>query len=166
MGQKQNIHKDISGWGVDANRRNDPTYPMKNRADVEPDFQRTSWDRPPVQNLTQETLRSIERPTPSAVVGSGPPPSGLSGYLRRYAFRYSESQHAHWIPLLLADRINEWEGIIEDLSTGKIPNIFREQGGRAAWKYNRPAMIRKLACVAIGTGLLCAYLWKRKTQRK
>ena len=50
-----------------------------------------------------EVLHSNERPNISAAFGTSTPPSGLSGALRRFAFRYSESSYAHWLPLMLAD---------------------------------------------------------------
>jgi len=90
----------IRGWGIDADPKNDPTYPIKNRTDAE---QRGySWQRPTQQPIDTEVLRSIERPNVSAVFGTSVPPSGLSGQIRRFAFRFSESEYGHWLPLLLA----------------------------------------------------------------
>ena len=60
------------GWGIDANPHNNPVYLMN------------------------------ERPSPSAVFGISVPPSGLSGLIRRLAFRYNGNRYRHWLPLLLA----------------------------------------------------------------
>jgi hypothetical protein len=79
----------------------------------------------------------------TAVFGTPLPPSGLSGVLRRKAFKYSESSYGHWLPILLADRINVIEGIVDDIKHGHVPNIFAERGWAAAWKYNRKGMIIK-----------------------
>src|ERR671920_1193915 len=103
----------IKGWGVDADPKNDPTFPMKKRNDGE--HLGYSWERPTQQPITVEVLHSNERPNVSAVFGTSTPPSGLSGMLRRFAFRYSESSSAHWMTLILADRVNVVEGIIDDL---------------------------------------------------
>src|ERR1051326_5173938 len=74
----------IPGWGVDADARNDPTYPMR---DQRQDQGLTrQWDRPPVQQPDVEILQSIEHVRQPAVVGTSTPPSGLSGVLRRTAF--------------------------------------------------------------------------------
>lgn len=137
----------IKGWGVDADPENDPTYPMKNRTDEE--HKGYSWPRPPQQAETVEVLHSIERPNLTAVFGTTVPPKGLSGMIRRYAFKYSESSYAHWLPLLLADRVNVVEGIIDDIAHGHFPNIWAEKGWKAEWRL-RP---RKLA-MKVATGVL------------
>ncbi len=62
----------VKGWGVDADPKNDPTYPMKHRTDGE--HQGYSWERPPQQPLTVEVLHSNERPNVSAVFGTATPP--------------------------------------------------------------------------------------------
>ena len=132
-------YKQINGWGIDADPENEPTYPMKKYTGD--DHKRLNWERPIQQPATVEVLKSNERPTLSAVIGTSTPPSGLSGALRRYAFKYSESSYGHWLPLVLADRINVVEGIIDDLKRGHVPNIFAERGWNAEWKYNRKASI-------------------------
>src|SRR5690606_26517443 len=139
----------IKGWGIDADPRNEPTYPMKNYTGD--DHKRLNWERPPLQLQQVEVLRSIERPNLPAVFGTTLPPSGLSGDLRRYAFKFSESSYGHWLPLLLADRVNVIEGIIDDLKRGHVPNIFAERGFKAEWKYNRPGLVKKLLICALVT---------------
>ncbi|QHS63217.1 hypothetical protein [Chitinophaga agri] len=139
----------IKGWGVDADPENEPTYPIKKYTGD--DHQRTNWERPPQQPVTVEILHSNERPGVSAVFGTSCPPEGLSGNIRRYAFKHSESSYGHWLPLLLADRVNVVEGIIDDLKKGHVPNIFAEKGWKAAWKYNRAGLIKKIALTALAT---------------
>mgnify|MGYP003575122251 CR=1 FL=1 len=136
----------INGWGIDANRDNDPTYPMKDRTDEEQ--KGYSWDRPTQQPVQVEVLRSIERPNTSAVYGTSTPPHGLSGQIRRYAFKYSESSWGHWVPLVLADRVDVIQGIISDLKMGIVPNIFAEKGWKAEWKYNKKGLITKILVTA------------------
>jgi hypothetical protein len=142
MSDLQN-YKQINGWGVDADPENDPTYPMKHRTNEE--HKGYSWDRPTQQEPEVEILHSIERPNITAVFGTSTPPDGLSGMLRRLAFTYSENSYGHWLPLLLADRVNMIEGIIEDLGDGHIPNLFQEKGYTADWKHNRASLIAKFA---------------------
>lgn len=136
----------IKGWGIDADPTNEPTHPMKKYTGD--DHRRINWERPPLQPVNVEVLHSNERPYMTAVFGTSTPPSGLSGMIRRFAFRYSEGKYAHWLPLVLADRINMVEGIISDLSKGHIPNFFAERGWTAEWKYNRKGMIQNLAVTA------------------
>lgn len=116
----------INGWGIDADPENEPTYPMKKYTGD--DHRRLNYERPPLQPVDVEVLHSNERPDITAVFGTSVPPSGLSGMIRRYAFRYSEGSWNHWLPLVLADRINVVEGIIDDLVHGHIPNIWAERG--------------------------------------
>ncbi|TCV10175.1 hypothetical protein EDC17_103620 [Sphingobacterium alimentarium] len=142
----------LEGWGIDANPENDPTYPMRDRDN------NVTGTRPTQQIARVEVLQSIERPHYTAVFGETIPPSGLSGQLRRYAFQHSESRYRHWLPLLLADRIQEYEEIINDVKKGKIPNFYAETGGKAMWRYDKPALIKKVACVAIGAFIIsCAF---------
>jgi hypothetical protein len=137
----------IKGWGIDADPKNDPTYPMKRRNNGE--HAGYSWPRPPQQPVEMEVLHSNERPNITAVYGESCPPSGLSGVIRRRAFRHSESSYAHWLPLALADRVNMVEGVIEDLAHGHVPNIFEELGWRAEWQHNRAGLLRRLAIGAV-----------------
>lgn len=139
----------IKGWGVDADPENEPTYPIKKYTGD--DHNRINWERPEQQPVTVEILHSNERPSVSAVFGTSVPPSGLSGNIRRYAFKHSESSYGHWLPLLLADRVNVVEGIIDDLKKGHVPNIFAEKGWKAAWKHNPQGLIKKVAIAALAT---------------
>lgn len=143
----------IPGWGIDANPEDEPNYPMKKYTGD--DHQRLNWERPAQQPVDMEILHSNERPNVSAVFGTSVPLSGLSGRIRRYAFRYSESSYGHWLPLLLADRINMVEGIIDDLKHGHIPNIFAERGWKAEWKHNPKGLaIKVLTGVLITTAVI------------
>ncbi|MDB5013121.1 MAG: hypothetical protein JWQ25_1323 [Daejeonella sp.] len=158
------INSDIPGWGVDANAENDPTYPMKKRTNEE--HQGYSWVRPPQQPVNIEILHSNERPNVSAVFGTSVPPSGLSGAIRRYAFRYSESEYGHWLPLLLADRINVIEGIVDDLSKGHIPNVFAERGWKAGMKHHPQVIIKKVLVTALVTTVVVAWLFNNSSSKK
>src|SRR5215210_4538715 len=142
---------EIKGRGVDADPKNDPTYPMKNRNDGE--HAGYSWERPPQQPITVEVLHSNERPDVTAVFGTSTPPSGLSGVLRRLAFGYSESSYGHWLPLVLADRVGVVEGALGDLKRGQVPNVFAERGWKAEWKHNRTSLVRR---ILVGVALVSA----------
>ena len=163
----ENLVKELSeikGWGVDADPKNDPTYPIKHRTDEEK--KGYSWERPKQQEMNVEILRSVERPTVTAVFGTSVPPKGLSGKIRRFAFKFSEGSFAHWIPLLMADRVNVVEGIIDDLKQGYFPNIFEEKGGRARWKYDKKTIVKNvLTGVAFKAFILTIILCGKRKQK-
>ena len=148
----------IPGWGADANPENDPTYPMRDRS--RDDKGGTNWKRPPQQKQTVEILQSIERNNLTAVFGTSTPPSGVSGMIRRQAFKYSEAEWAHWLMLMAADRVNVVEGLVQDLGRGSVPNIPAEMGIRSELEHNRAGLIRKVAIsgAVLGIGLLAIRL--------
>ena len=146
----------IKGWGVDADPKNDPTYPMKNRNNGE--HAGYSWERPSQQSTDVEVLHSNERPNVSAAFGTSTPPSGPSGMLRRFAFKYSESSYGHWLPLMLADRVGVVEGVVSDLRHGHVPNVFAELGGNAAWAHNRKTLVTRSLVGAVLTYAAIKYL--------
>lgn len=157
-------YKDIKGWGMDADPENDPTYPMKHRTGA--DHDRLNYDRAPQQLQKIEVLHSNERPGITRVFGTSSPPSGLSGMLRRYAFRFGEGSSAHWMTLILADRVNAVEGIVDDLAHGHIPNFFAERGWTAEWKYNRKGMVKNIAVGAALASALILVLAARNNRKK
>src|SRR6185312_13746682 len=152
-------YKNIPGWNSDADPENEPTYPMKKYTGD--DHARLNWKRPPLQTPTAEILKSIERPNLSATFGTPVPPSGLSGMIRRFAFKFDESEYGHWLNLLLADRVNVVEGILHDLSHFRIPNIFAEKGMKADWKYNRKELVTKIIVATAVTTAIVFWLKKK-----
>ncbi len=150
----------IKGWGVDADPKNDPTYPMKKRNNGE--HAGYSWERPTQQPESVEVLHSNERPNVSAAFGTSTPPAGLSGVIRRFAFKYSESSYGHWLPLMLADRVSVVEGVLADLERGRVPNAFAERGWKAEWKHNRTSLIGRVLLRAILVSAVVAYVGRRR----
>jgi hypothetical protein len=133
---------------------------MKNRDDGE--HAGYGWERPPQQPLTIEVLHSIERPDVTSVFGTSTPPSGLSGIIRRVAFKYSESSYGHWLPLMLADRVGVVEGVLADLERGRVPNVFAERGWKAEWEHNRTSLIGRILLRAILVSAAVAYFNSRR----
>jgi hypothetical protein len=154
----------VPGWGIDADPANDPTYPYRDRSK---DDHSGQWARPPVQRSEVEILQSIEHVRRPAVFGTSTPPSGVSGMIRRAAFRYSESHWLHWLMLMGADRVNVVEGIVQDLGRAKIPNIPAEMGIRSEWKHNKQGLAKKVAvAAAVGTAAYGLFLWSRSGSRE
>jgi hypothetical protein len=158
-----NKYKDIEGWGIDADPENEPTYPMKKYTGA--DHDRLNYERAPQQPESVEVLQSIERPAITRVFGTSTPPSGLSGKLRRYAFRFSEGSSGHWMTLILADRINAIEGIVDDIKQGRFPNIIAERGWTAEWKYNRKGVIKNLVIGVFVASAAIAFFSSKKKKK-
>jgi hypothetical protein len=158
-------YRHIMGWGMDYDEKNDPAYPVKRWNGA--DHKRLHYARPPLQPLKMEVLRSTERSDYPAVFGETIPPKGLSGMIRRAAFMLDENQWRHWFGLLLADRINIVEGLAEDLAHGYIPNILKETGFAAAWKYNRRQVLtRMLICTAAAASIAALIYFSRGNKEK
>ena len=156
-----NTPKDnIPGWGMDADPENDPTYAMKHWTGA--DHERIHYEKAPQQPVDIEVLRSIERPTITRVFGTSTPPAGLSGVIRRQAFKHSEATAAHWMTLILADRVDVVQGIINDLKNGIIPNFFAEAGWAAEWKYNRKKLIGRIATKVLTVTAIVLLVSRRK----
>ena len=141
------LTKNIPGWGMDADPENDPTYPMKHYNGA--DHERLNYEKAPQQRQDMEILHSIERPGITRVFGTSTPPSGLSGAVRRHAYKYSEATATRWMTLILADRIDVIQGKLADLKSGIIPNPWVERGWGAEWKHNRLKFIGKAATTAL-----------------
>ena len=148
----------VKGWGVDADPDNDPTWPMRDRCmDDGPGM---NWTRPAIQQTDVEILQSVEHNRQPATVGTSTPPTGLSGAIRRQAFRLSESQWGHWLLLMLADRINTVEGIMSDLSRGRLPNPLIEMGLVKHARAREAAV--GTAALAVGIGAVVLLLARRR----
>jgi hypothetical protein len=104
-----NDHTSVPDWGVDLERASRPGVPKER---MPPQAEREPPER---QAQKVEILRSGEREDLTPVFGTSVPPRGLSGYMRRRAFRRSENDLRHWILLLAADRVDALEGMAEDL---------------------------------------------------
>ena len=78
-------------------------------------------------------------------------------------YRFSKSSLGHWLPLIIADRINVVEGIFDDFKHGHVPNIFAEKGMKADRKYNRKALVKKVTLCYYCSGNV---LRKKKAMRQ
>lgn len=99
---------------------------------------------PEPQQAHVRILHARERAGLTPVFGSAVPPSGLSGALRVRAFRHGEADWRHWALLMLADRVQVVEGVFDDVSRGRIPNVGAEMGWGSAWRYDRGRLLVKV----------------------
>ena len=152
----------VRGWGADLDPAMRPAVPMHRYPQRFVDID--TEDIPPQPTRGVKVFHSTERPGLTPVFGTAQPPAGLSGLIRKAAFRQSENDLRRWLMLLFADRVNVVEGIIEDLAHGHVPNIFKEMGGPAEWRYNRQGFVRK-AAIAGGVVALLLYLNSRRHRR-
>jgi len=148
----------IEGWGADLDRKDRPAIPMER---TPARFIHPHEGKLPQQPENVEILVSTERPGITPIFGTAQPPKGLSGMMRRAAFKWSENDLRRWLLLLAADRVNVVEGIGEDLAHGKVPNVLAEMGIKAEWEHNKAGLVKKavIAGAVVGT---VAYLMRRR----
>jgi hypothetical protein len=93
-----------TGFGVDAAPSTRPGVPRERNA---PD-PGAWWDRPEQQRglgaLSRQGLRAA-----TAVFGTAQPPRGLSGVVRRAAYRIPEHRASRWALLVAGDRLDVLE---------------------------------------------------------
>lgn len=119
----------IPGWGVDLDPRDRPAVP---RLQFEPGRTGAHWDFPERQPERWPRERSIEHAFLTPVFGTACPPRGLSGSMRRHAYRrYSEARAAHWLLLIAADRVDAWESHLRSFATLRPDNPITQTGVRA-----------------------------------
>lgn len=92
----------------DADRSERPGVPMLE----EPSVPVLRGDQLPAQHTEVEVLRGAGVPLMTPVFGTAQPPRGLSGVIRRGAYRIPEHRATRWMTLLLADRVDIWESRI------------------------------------------------------
>jgi len=123
----------IPGWGADLDPSDRPSVP---RIKFDPSATGAHWDLPEQQPEKWPRERSIEHERLTPVFGTSTPPRGLSGVVRRYAYRYSEGRAAHWLLLLAADRINSIESHLASLATLHPDNPITQTGIKTEWTHN------------------------------
>jgi hypothetical protein len=122
----------IPGWGADLDPADRPSVPKMRAEDTG-----AHWDFPERQPETWPRERSIEHKFLTPVFGTSTPPRALSGVVRRYAYRtYSEGRAAHWLLLILADRIDAAEHHLQSFATLHPDNPITETGIKAEFTRN------------------------------
>ena len=116
----------IPGWGADLDPNDRPAVP---RERFDPSASGAHWDFPDRQPEKVPRERSIEHKFLTPVFGTSVPTKGLSGVMRRYAYRkYSEGQAAHWLILLGSDRVDAVESHIRSFASLRPDNPITETG--------------------------------------
>jgi hypothetical protein len=116
----------IPGWGVDLDPKDRPSFP---RERFDPDLSGAHWEFPERQPEKWPRERSIEHKFLTPVFGTSCPPKGLSGVMRKLAYRrYSEARAAHWLILLAADRVDAIESHVRSFATLRPDNPVTQTG--------------------------------------
>ncbi|MBJ7324220.1 hypothetical protein HQO38_17355 [Rhodococcus fascians] len=118
----------IPGWGVDLDPADRPAYP---RERFDPDSTGAHWTMPDQQPGWEGRERSIEHERVTPVFGTSAPLHGMSGIVRRFAYRYSEGRAAHWLILLAGDRVDSVTAHLRSFVTAGPDNPITQTGIRS-----------------------------------
>ena len=124
----------IPGWGADLDPADRPSVP---RLQFQEDLSGAHWEFPERQPEKEPRERSIEHAFLTPVFGTAQPPRGVSGAIRRYSYaRFSEARLAHWMLLVLADRVDAWGHHVRSLATLRPDNPVTETGVKAEFTHS------------------------------
>ncbi|HEX8769478.1 MAG TPA: hypothetical protein VF711_01775, partial [Acidimicrobiales bacterium] len=116
----------IPGWGVDLDPNDRPSVA---REQFDPGLSGAHWDFPERQPEKWPRERSIEHKFLTPVFGTSCPPKGVSGMMRKYAYkRFSEGRAAHWLILVTADRVDSVGSHLRSFLTAHPDNPITETG--------------------------------------
>jgi hypothetical protein len=117
----------IPGWGSDLDLADRPSVPKLSREAGSATG--AHWVRPEPQPGGESRERSIEHAHVTPVFGTAQPLSGLPGVVKRYAYRrFSEGRLAHWMLLVLGDRLDVATHRVIDALRGRPDRIVQETG--------------------------------------
>ena len=118
----------IPGWGADLDPADRPSFPkLQYPADTG-----AHWEFPERQPGGEGRERSIEHAFVTPVFGTAQPLRGLSGVVRRFAYdRFSEGRLAHWLLLIVGDRVDAWGSHLRSFATLHPDNPLTETGVKA-----------------------------------
>ena len=120
----EDLRARIPGWGADLDPADRPSYPRE-----QPGIETGAhWVFPERQPEKWPRERSVEHAFLPPVFGTSTPPAGVSGAIRRYAYKYSEGRTAHWLLLIAADRVDAWEHHLKSFATLRPDNPITETG--------------------------------------
>lgn len=120
----ESLRARIPGWGADLDPADRPSYPRE-----QPGIETGAhWDFPERQPEKWPRERSVEHAFLPPVFGTSTPPAGVSGAIRKYAYKYSEGRAAHWLLLVAADRVDAWEHHLRSFATLRPDNPITETG--------------------------------------
>src|ERR687894_3124292 len=126
---REQLRARIPGWGADLDPADRPSHP---KLDYAPETTGAHWDFPERQPEKWPRERSIEHAFVTPVFGTAQPPKGLSGAIRKLAYaRFSEGRLAHWMLLIVGDRIDACGSHLRSFATLRPDNPVTETGVKA-----------------------------------
>lgn len=121
----EELRAQIPGWGVDLDRADRPAFPRE----VPGIETGAHWELPEQQPELTPRERSIEHPRLPPVFGTSVPLKGASGAIRGLAYRrFSEGRAAHWLLLLLGDRVDAVESHLASFASTRPDDPLTESG--------------------------------------
>ena len=121
---REELKRRIPHWGADLDPANRPSAHREIAAETG-----AHWDVPEQQPELMPRERSTEHKHLTAVFGTAQPLKGLSGMIKRHAYaNYSEGRLAHWMLLMLGDRVDIIESRIGTALRGRPDNVISETG--------------------------------------
>jgi hypothetical protein len=125
---REELRARIPGWGADLDPADRPSSPKLQY----PADSGAHWDFPDRQPGSAGREHSIEHAFVTPVFGTAQPLHGLSGAIRRLAYaRFSEGRLAHWVLLVLGDRVDAWGSHLRSFGTLHPDDPITETGVRA-----------------------------------
>ena len=126
VASSEELRARIRGWGVDLDPKDRPSVP---RERFDPSLSGAHWDFPERQPEKWPRERSMEHKFVTPVFGTSCPPKGVSGLMRKYAYkRFSEGRAAHWLILIAADRVDALGSHLRSFLTTRPDNPITETG--------------------------------------
>jgi hypothetical protein len=128
----------IPGWGVDSDPTDRPAFPRE-----QPGIPTGAhWDLPEQQPDPGGRERSVEHLRLTPVFGTAQPLKGMAGMIRRRAYaKYSEGQSAHWLLLIVGDRVDAVTAHLKSFASTR-PDQPITQSGVLGERNRRPLASR------------------------
>jgi hypothetical protein len=124
----------IPGWGADLDPADRPSYP---KLRYSPESTGAHWEFPERQPERWPRERSVEHAFVTPVFGTAQPPKGLSGAIRKLSYaRFSEGRLAHWLLLVVADRVDAYEEHLRSFTTTRPDNPVTQTGVKAEFTHH------------------------------
>lgn len=115
----------IPGWGADLDPADRPAVPREQPGIVTG----AHWDMPEQQPDPGRREKSVEHLRLTPVFGTAQPLTGIAGRIRRYAYdTYSEGQTAHWLLLVVGDRVDAVTAHLRSFFSLRPDNPLTESG--------------------------------------
>ncbi|MCP3140458.1 hypothetical protein [Pyxidicoccus xibeiensis] len=92
-------------WGVDLDPARRPGVPMEREPQP---FPNTRYPPERQRGVPASPMHGRSNKEMPAVFGTSTPLRGLSGAVRKFAYRYPDHYPSHWLLKMLGDRVDSW----------------------------------------------------------